>query len=441
MSTTAISSQSIFQELQSFYQNRQADLTQLGSALQSGDLNGAQQAYSDLAALGQSGPFANSEPFSKSSRAQAFETIGQDLQSGDLAGTQAAFATLTTRQSNSATTAQTTPATVVNLTTTQPSSGATTSTSTSSIYQQLQAYHQQGLSDLVQLGQDLAAGNQSAAQQDYNTLTALGQSGPNANGQVFQKADRAQDFQAIGTALQSGNLTAAESAFTSLAGTFNKNIQAELAISGYATVAQPVGPTPAPVSTVPLPTPVSTVPVPVAHPVGPTPAPVSTVPLPTPVSTVPVPVAHPVGPTPAPVSTVPLPTPVSTVPLPLAQPVGPTSVGPTTAGTSNIPEIIINLGTASGTPASTGSATPEIVINLGQQNNSSSTSPEEVTIDLGSGSAGATVSIDAAQGTSPEQININLNQQSNNELILNLLNSNAISQTESSSGNNLSISA
>jgi hypothetical protein len=414
MSTTAISSQSIFQELQSFYQNRQADLTQLGSALQSGDLNGAQQAYSDLAALGQSGPFANSEPFSKSSRAQAFETIGQDLQSGDLAGTQAAFATLTTRQSNSATTAQTTPATVVNLTTTQPSSGATTSTSTSSIYQQLQAYHQQGLSDLVQLGQDLAAGNQSAAQQDYNTLTALGQSGPNANGQVFQKADRAQDFQAIGTALQSGNLTAAESAFTNLAGTFNKNIQAELAISGYATVAQPVGPTPAPVSTVPLPTPVSTVPVPVAHPVGPTPAPVSTVPLPTP---------------------------VSTVPLPLAQPVGPTSVGPTTAGTSNIPEIIINLGTASGTPASTGSATPEIVINLGQQNNSSSTSPEEVTIDLGSGSAGATVSIDAAQGTSPEQININLNQQSNNELILNLLNSNAISQTESSSGNNLSISA
>jgi len=269
MSTTAVSSESIFQELQSFYQNRQADLTQLGSALQNGDLNGAQQAYSALAALGQSGPFANSEPFSKSSRAQAFETIGQDLQSGDLAGAQAAFATLTTRQGNSTTTAETTPATVVNLTTTQPSSSVTT-TSTPSIYRQLQAYRQQRLSDLVQLGQDLQAGNLSAAQQDFNGLTALGQSGPNANGQVFQKADRTQDFQAIGTALQSGNLTEAESDFTTLASTFNQNVQAELAISGYGTTgAEPVGPTSAPVSTVP---------VPVAQPVGPTTAGTSNIP-------------------------------------------------------------------------------------------------------------------------------------------------------------------
>ena len=95
MSTAAVSSSSIFLELQSFYQNRQADVKQLGSALQSGDLNGAQQAYNALAALGQSGPFASSEPFSKSSRAQAFEAVGQALQSGDLAGAQAAFATLT----------------------------------------------------------------------------------------------------------------------------------------------------------------------------------------------------------------------------------------------------------------------------------------------------------------------------------------------------------
>jgi hypothetical protein len=396
MSTAAVSSQSIYQELQSFYQNRHADLAELGSALQSGDLNGAQQAYSALAALGQGGPFANSEPFSKSSRAQAFETIGQDLQSGDLAGAQAAFAKLTTKTSNSTTAAETTPATVVNLTITQPSSGATTTSGTSSIYQQLQAYRQQRLADLVQLGKDLAAGNQTAAQQDFNTLTALGQSGPNSNGQVFQRADRAQDFQAIGTALQSGDLTAAESAFTTLAGTFNKNVQAELAISGYGsgmTGAQPVGPTRTPVSSVPLPV--------AAKPVGPTP----------------------VGPT----AVVP---PVST---------GADPVGSTTPPASNIPEIIINLGGASGTSASSGSAAPEIVINLGQENNSSTASPEEVTINLGSGSSGATISIDTPQGSSSEQIN--LNQQSNNELILNLLNSNAISQTESSSGNTLSVSA
>ena len=71
MSIAAVSSLSIFQELQSFYQNRQTDLKQLGSALQSGDLAGAQQAYSELAVLGEGRPFANSEPFSKTGRVQA----------------------------------------------------------------------------------------------------------------------------------------------------------------------------------------------------------------------------------------------------------------------------------------------------------------------------------------------------------------------------------
>ena len=46
MSTAPVSSQSIYQELQTFYQDRQTDLSQLGSALQSGNLTGAQQAYS-----------------------------------------------------------------------------------------------------------------------------------------------------------------------------------------------------------------------------------------------------------------------------------------------------------------------------------------------------------------------------------------------------------
>ena len=121
MSTTAISSSSIFQELQSFYQTRQSDLKQLGTDLQSGNLAGAQQAYTTLAALGQNGPFANSEPFAKSSRAQAFDAIGQALQAGDLAGAQAAFATLkSSNQNNSATQAPANPATIVSLTSTQP---------------------------------------------------------------------------------------------------------------------------------------------------------------------------------------------------------------------------------------------------------------------------------------------------------------------------------
>jgi len=241
MSTAAVSSSSIYQEIQSFYQDRHADLKQLGNALQSGDLNGAQQAYNTLAALGQSGPFANSEPFLKSTRAQVFETIGQDLQSGDLAGAQAAFAALTTK-GNSQSASQTTPAAVVNLASTQPGS-ATAADATPSIYQQVQAYLQQRQADLAQLGQDLQAGNQNAAQQDFNTLTALGQSGPYKNGQTFGRADRAEDFQAIGQALQSGDLAGAQSAFASLSATFGKqNQQAQTAISAYSSGA--VGPAP-----------------------------------------------------------------------------------------------------------------------------------------------------------------------------------------------------
>ena len=389
MSTAAVSSLSIFQELQSFYQNRQADLKQLGSALQSGDLNGAQQAYNALAALGQGGPFANSEPFSKSSRAQAFNAIGEALQAGDLARAQAAFATLTSKQSNSASSAQATSAAVVNLTGT-PSSEATATSGASSIYQQLQAYRQQRQADVAQLGKDLQAGNLNAAQQDFTTLTALGQSGPYKNGQTFARADRAQDFQAIGQALQNGDLAGAQSAFASLESTFGKqNQQSQSAISAYNSNS---GAVEIVINLAPQPTSTQTSPV---QPPG---------------------IELPI------------------IVTPVAQP---------PAGPVAVPELVINLGGASSTSASSGSATPELVINLGQGSSSSATSsatPEEVTINLGSGSSGAQVSIDAAQGqngSNAEQVTINLNQAKNYELILNLLNSNATS----SSSNALSVSA
>src|SRR5580704_802620 len=88
MSTAAVSSSSLYQELQTFYQDRKTDLTQLGQALQAGDLTDAQTAYNALTTLGQSGPFANSEPFHNTQREQDFTAIGQALQSGDLAGAQ-----------------------------------------------------------------------------------------------------------------------------------------------------------------------------------------------------------------------------------------------------------------------------------------------------------------------------------------------------------------
>jgi hypothetical protein len=399
MSTAAVSSTSIFQELQSFYQNRQADLKQLSSALQSGDLNGAQQAYKALAVLGEGGPFANSEPFAKSSRAQAFDAVGEALQAGDLARAQASFATLTAGQSNSASAPQATPAAVVNLASTQPVTEPPVYNN-SSIYQQLQAYQQQRQADVAQLGQDLQAGNLNAAQQDFNTLTTLGQSGPNKNGQTFQQANRAQDFQAIGQALQSGDLAAAQSAFASLQGTFGKQNQpSQSAISAYNSNS---GVTEIVINLVAPPT----------------------------SSTGSVPSTQ---------------APVAASPVTEAPSTGTTSTG------SSVPEIVINLGAAnsgaaSSTSASSGSATPEIIINLGQGSNSSAASPEEVTINFGSGTSGAQVSIDATQGQNgslADQITIDLNQQSANnyEVILNLLNSGSTGQTQSSSGNALSVSA
>jgi hypothetical protein len=421
MSTAAVSSTSIFQELQSFNQNRQTDLQQLGSALKSGDLSGAQQAYTALATLGESGPFANSEPFAKSSRADAFNALGEALQAGDLARAESAFATLTGNQS--ASTAATTAAAVVNLTGTQSgaAAAASTSSSTSSIYQQIQSYRQQKQADLAQLGQDLTAGNASAAQQDFNTLTALGQSGPNANGQVFQNSARAQDFQALGQALQAGDLAGAQSDFANLSSTLN-------------TVQTPpaTGPEPAvPPATTP------------ATSAGGIDEIIINLNLGSPSST---------GSSSSSGSTAPGSTAGGSTPeivINLGE-----NGGPSTAPE----EITINLGTASSASSSTsttsssssssasttGASAPEIVLNLGQTSGSSSSSPEEITINLGGDSSGAQITIDHNQGqngSSGSQQIINLNPQGNYELILNLLSSNPASQSASSSSNGLSVQA
>jgi hypothetical protein len=411
MSTVAAFSTSIYAELQSFYQNRQTDLKQLGSDLKSGNVSAAEQDFTTLAALGQSGPFADAQPFSNSTRAQSFETIGQDLQAGDLAGAQAAFATLTSKQSQSATSAQAT-ASAVNVNSTTASSNTASGTTaspagnTNSIYEQLQAYRQERQSDLNQLGQDLQAGNLTAAQQDFTVLTNLGAGGPNKNGQPFQNADREQDFQTIGQALQSGNLSLAQSAYASLAGSFGKqDQQAQAAVSAYNSNAAEI----------------------VINLGG----------------------ASSTGASSGAATTTP------EVVINLGQ--------ESNSSSSGVSEIVINFGDASGTGASSGStgstggstsgatsgttATPELVINLGQGSGSLSDSPsaapEEITINLGSSNSGPQVSIGPAQGqnsSSAEQLTINLNQQSNNEIILNLLNANAASQTQSSS-NALSVSA
>jgi hypothetical protein len=94
MSTAAVSSSSISQQLQQYFQTRTTDLRQLGQALQSGNLSAAQTAFSNIATLGKSGPVANGNPFYSSQREQDFTAIGQALQSGDLAGAQQALEAL-----------------------------------------------------------------------------------------------------------------------------------------------------------------------------------------------------------------------------------------------------------------------------------------------------------------------------------------------------------
>lgn len=238
MATPAITS-SIFQEIQSFNQSRRTDLQQLASALQSGNLSAAQQAFSDLASIGQNGPYSNGTPFANSSRAQAFQAIGQALQNGDVAGAQAAFATLQSsfdnRNNSAAQAPAATPAVVVNIgsavegAVSGDQNTAANTTAAESIFQQLQAFRQARQSDLAQLGAALQSGDTAGAQAAFNALTALGQNGPNSNGAVFQRSDRAQAFNAVGTALQNGDLAAAQQAFAALANSFDQNQQSAAA--------------------------------------------------------------------------------------------------------------------------------------------------------------------------------------------------------------------
>jgi hypothetical protein len=91
MSTAAVSSSSIHQQLQQYFQTRGTDLGQLGKALTSGNLADAQKAFNNVVSLGQGGPFAGGNPFKLTGREQDFAAVGQALQSGDLAGAKQAF--------------------------------------------------------------------------------------------------------------------------------------------------------------------------------------------------------------------------------------------------------------------------------------------------------------------------------------------------------------
>lgn len=208
---------------------------------------------------------------------------------------------------------------------------ATAAVSSSSLYQQLQSYFQQRSSDLQQLGQALESGDLTSAQQEYQAIQSLGQSGPFANGDPFRMSQREQDFEAIGQALQSGDLTAAQEAFAQLESTFHRTE------SSSETAANPSEAT-------------------------------------------------------------------SPVPSSASQPVSGTT------STSDVgPEVIVNLGTVS--PG------------------------EEITIGLSPNSDGSeqvTIGVANQQGQTPEQITLNLNPNSNEQIVLNLLNGASNASSENS---------
>ncbi|MGA9508885.1 MAG: hypothetical protein WBV55_09720 [Candidatus Sulfotelmatobacter sp.] len=252
---------------------------------------------------------------------------------------------------------------------------STSAVSSVSLNQQLQSYFHTRNSDLQQLGQALSSGNLANAQVAYNSITALGQEGPFANGNPFQLSQREQDFTAIGQALQSGDLAGAQQAFSTLQETFRGN--------------SPKGPTAQPVSSSAA----------GAAATG----------------------AGSAGPE---------------IVLNLSSNSGGTS--PTAGASASTPEIVINLSdSSSASPAApaptTSPSSPEIVLNL----KSSGTSSEEITIGINNSSSGEQVSVSVGnqgsnnQSSNAPQVTLNLGANNNEQIVLNFLN--ALSSTTFSS--------
>jgi len=221
---------------------------------------------------------------------------------------------------------------------------STSAVSNVSIYQQLQSYFQQRDSGVKQLGQDLESGNITAAEQDFQSIQTLGQSGPFASGNAFRNDQREQDFNAIGQALQSGDLQTAQQDFAQLESTFQSSQNSQ------STESQPA------------------------------------------------------------------------VIVTLSSTGASSTSGSSSSSSSS----------SAATSSSSSSGGSEIVLNLGTL-----TPGEQINIDLASASNGSeqvTIGISGQQGQSPEQITFNLNQNSNEQIVLNLLNgtSNSSSSTQSS---------
>jgi len=210
MSISALSSSLISdlapQQWQNPFQEIKQDFQQLASALQSGNLSGAQSAYSNIQQLLQGSPGSSTSNSSTSTGSNTlqndFAALGQALQSGDLTTAQSAFAQLQTDFQASHQPGGASPGTQ------GPQQG-----DDQYVASQGQNPVEQALQDYTQLASDLQSGNLTAAQSDYTNLQQLVQAyqGPAKSDSAIQS-----DFATLGQDLQSGNLTEAQSEFSQL---------------------------------------------------------------------------------------------------------------------------------------------------------------------------------------------------------------------------------
>jgi hypothetical protein len=130
---------------------------------------------------------------------QEFQQLGKDLQSGNLSAAQSDFATLQQYA---------------------PQSSSTSASSNNPIAQ-----------EFAQLGKDLQAGNTSAAQQDFTTIQQDFQSRATQghhhhhHGGGSGESAISQSLEQLGQALQSGDLTSAQTAYSTLQQEFQQFAQ------------------------------------------------------------------------------------------------------------------------------------------------------------------------------------------------------------------------
>jgi outer membrane protein assembly factor BamD (BamD/ComL family) len=244
LSSSLISDLSQSQNQNPFRQLRQ-DFRELASALQSGDLSGAQSAFSNIQQLlqGQQGSSTSS------TTQNDFAALGQALQSGSLSQAQSAFSQLQSDLQAGPAAGQAPPQAADRYQAQNPVEEAIQDysqlasslqngdlTDAQSAYTNLQQLVQanQGASsdstnavqtDFATLGQDLQSGNLTQAQSDFAQLqsdlqaptqSATASSDTTQASTLSPAQQVQQDYAELSSALGSGNLTSAQSAFTAL---------------------------------------------------------------------------------------------------------------------------------------------------------------------------------------------------------------------------------